>query len=136
MGVGHERQTFRRHQPFSASAIRRDSSSGVTPRIKNRFCGDVSPAINSICDLRSDSDLAQQLDDRLVRLALLGRLGDADLEHAVLLAADLVATSARLGTHRQDRSLGVRLQVDHAISPSNNAEPTRTIVAPSSIATS
>ena len=44
--------------------------------------------------------------------------------------------SARLGPQREQDTFGVQLQVDHGSTPSNSAEPTRTMVAPSSIAAS
>lgn len=53
----------------------------------------------------------EKFDDRLVRLALLRDLRDADFERPVLKTAQLVASRARLSLHRQDDPFGAYFQI-------------------------
>lgn len=80
--------------------------------------------------------VGQNVDDSFVGPASIrgGRYGDS--KRTGVLVENGVAPGAWAGADGQDRALIVRLDVDHGASPSNRAEPTRTQVAPSSMATS
>src|SRR3954468_360874 len=74
--------------------------------------------------------------DRGIGLPLLGGGRDRDAERPGMEADDRVPPGPGLGAHREDRPEGMCGQVDHGTTPSNSAEPTRTMAAPSSIASS
>src|SRR4051794_28437144 len=74
--------------------------------------------------------------DRGIGLPLLGRRRDRDAERPGMEADDRIPPRPGLGADREDRPEGMGGQVDHGTTPSNSAEPTRTRVAPSSIAAS
>ena len=74
--------------------------------------------------------------DGPVGLPLFGHLGDGDLQCAVMRAAQLVSPGTGMRLDCQANPFGMWHQVDQPTTPSNSAEPTCTIVAPSAMAKS
>ena len=117
-------------------SIIRANSSGVIPRTRNFFCRDVSPDTRLNRDFRSPSRL---LNTSIIALLALPFSGDWVTETAACRPARRGSRSpSRRRCARTGRIVpsGCGCQVDHGRTPSNSAEPTRTIVAPSSMATS
>src|SRR5262245_48749498 len=83
-------------------------------------------------------EFRDQFHQRFIRAALVCRSLHGEFQHAVVLPDHAALPGSRLGTDGENHSLWVR--GDHAVSfgeiPSNNAEPIRMRVAPSSMATS
>ena len=78
----------------------------------------------------------QHSSDGGIGLAFLGRRGHGHAERPGARAEDGVRAGAGLRVHGEDGSLGMSRQIEHASTPSKSAEPTRTRVAPSSMADS
>lgn len=62
--------------------------------------------------------------------------GHRHLQRAVVLADNGVAPRSGLGANRDNAALGVARDLNHGVNPSKRTLPSRTMVAPSSTATS
>jgi hypothetical protein len=59
----------------------------------------------------------RDVDDGVIRLALLGNLRDGDFEHAARLATDGILPTAGLSLNWHDDAIGMGRESDHALSP-------------------
>ena len=112
------------------------SSSRGIPWIRNHLSRDVSPESSPTCDDRHCSASASTSWIAALALPFSGAAETATRSAPARSPRMAFRLAPGWRRHRQDGPVGVGGQGDHPATPSNKAEPTRTRVAPSSIAVS
>ncbi len=115
--------TTKRDSRSNTRAIRSASASGVIARIKKRFCFDVAPAINSMCDFRSESDLLNSATIALLALPLSGDW--VTLTFNIAACSPRIALCRAAGCARTGRIVPLACGCKSIIAASRGTRPSR-----------